>query len=105
MKTKLFKLFAVVMILAMLMPVAAFGQEPAPSVDGPTLTSSGFPKWYIVEFEDPSLISYAKAVSSGETNLFFDQGKINVNSIGSQAYIETLKTEQTKFSAAPVMSL
>jgi len=91
MKNKMLRLFSVVMILAMLLPVTAFGQAPeVVAVESEMSTTN---VRYIVQLKTPALLEQK------EFSILGDDGKYNVTSFSAQMYINELESQQATFTA------
>ena len=108
MRTKVFRLFALALILTMIAsPVGAFPIAGAPSqasdlveygpttADTPTGQEAKASNRLIVQLQSPPLAQYAKLRLPG----LLANGKIDTKSADAQAYITQLKTEQAAFVA------
>ncbi len=88
-------LFVLVSLLLSLMPVSAQdGGAPATAAS----------HWYIVEFNAPSLVAYAKS-SERVFRTMSSNGKLDAHTSASQAYIATLETQQAKFKTTLAQAL
>jgi uncharacterized repeat protein (TIGR01451 family) len=117
MKSKLLRLFSVILIIGVLSPVSALGQTPEPpditvadvsptivgsvealDLDAAIKTEDGRVR-VIVEFSDPPLATYAGGISGLQATSIAVTGgnKLNAQSAASRAYVNYLEGLQAQF--------
>jgi uncharacterized repeat protein (TIGR01451 family) len=99
MKTKLSKAFSFVMILALVLPMAAFAQSPAPPTDA--LTAQVEESIYLVRLADAPLAAYQGDLAGLEATSpkVTGENKLDVNTTASQRYLNYLAGVQNIFVA------
>jgi len=97
MRTKWFKLFSLLMVIALVLPLSV-AVAAAPMTDGPVATvPAGIPSTharYIVQLEGVPLAAYYQQM--GQVRSMSTHGRLDVHTAASQAYIRKLQEKQMR---------
>ena len=88
------KSLSLIVILTLVLSMAPVMAEESRPLSLPDMTDT----WYIVEFDAPALAIYAKSAGSRLGALTAD-GRLDIQALGSQRYIDHLKADQARFHA------
>jgi subtilisin family serine protease len=99
MKTKIFKMFSVIMIVAMLMPTAVFAKPETPNTE--TQAPSVEPTIYLIRLADAPLAAYGGELAGLDATSpkVTGERKLDVNSAASQRYLSYLDGVQNVFTS------